>query len=150
METYIIVLIVGILFLCCCLIFSSISGLLYENIKPSIGIYSRAIVSNNYTENGLNFNDSVTFCTNNKGKVATQDQLNEANAKGFENCLCGWLINSSGNPEAGYVMVNPPTGGGCGNPGYNTCSSDTTQLYGTYCYGPIPKSNIIDKSMVLP
>lgn len=103
---------------------------------PSKGIWVRAESVGNPTEHGLNKDESVKYCTDNKGTLATKQQLMDAKEKGFEMCMDGWHT-SDGKFEIGHVMNSEKKN--CGPIGY-TVKPDTEPEHksGTYCYGVIP------------
>jgi len=104
--------------------------------EPSKGIWVRAESVGNPAEHGLNKDESEKYCTDNKGTLATKQQLMDAKEKGFEMCMDGWHT-SDGKFEIGHVMNSEKKN--CGQIGYNV-KPDTKheQKSGTYCYGVIP------------
>ncbi|XWV25357.1 putative neurocan core protein [Tupanvirus deep ocean] len=107
---------------------------------PTLGLWARDPGSG--YANGLSYADSLKYCTENNGILATKNQLLTANQKGFEYCAAGWLAGQ----DAGYVMASSQPG--CGVIGFNQwIASDPNSKLSTYCYGIIPSQNDVGKSI---
>jgi len=85
-------------------------------------------------DKGLNYDESVKFCTDHSGHISTEDQLKSAYDVGYETCDYGWLGNKK------IAIVNQNASEGCGQKGVNYFSGEYTPVTpsGTYCYGPVP------------
>ncbi|XWV26618.1 neurocan core protein [Tupanvirus soda lake] len=107
---------------------------------PKVGLWARDPGSG--YANGMSYADSMKYCVENNGILATKNQLLTANQKGFEYCAAGWLAGQ----DAGYVMSNSQPG--CGIIGFNQWPpNDPNAKLSTYCYGVIPSTNDVGKSI---
>jgi len=98
-----------------------------ETPSPVIWFRSRG-------DQGLNYDESVKFCTDHHGHISTEDQLKSAYDEGYETCDYGWLGNKK------IAIVNQNASEGCGQKGINYFGGEYTPVTpsGTYCYGLVP------------
>lgn len=100
------------------------------------------------------YESTKLFCLQNNAVIATREDLEIANKRGFEYCASGWFTDTDDKPAVGRMMQNPGDtncSGGVYETGLDVVYPPHPRVYtGAFCVGEkVPVKKEIVKSIEL-